>query len=82
MFRVQPKSEIARLAIWGVSLLYSGHSNWSGFDQDVDDVVPLAHKPWGQPGLRKRWDLGWLRSGSLWGKRGPDFDGKVSRESK
>ena len=25
------------------------HSNWSGFDQDVDDVVPLVHKPWGQP---------------------------------
>jgi hypothetical protein len=25
------------------------HSNWSGFDQDVDDVVPLANKPWGQP---------------------------------
>jgi hypothetical protein len=25
------------------------HSNWSGFDQDVDDVVLLAHKPWGQP---------------------------------
>ena len=25
------------------------HSNWSGFDQDVDDVVPLAHKLWGQP---------------------------------
>ena len=21
------------------------HSNWSGFDQDVDDVVPLANKP-------------------------------------
>ena len=25
------------------------HSNWSGSDQDVDDVVPLAHKPWDQP---------------------------------
>ena len=25
------------------------HSNWSGFNQDVDDVVPLGHKPWGQP---------------------------------
>ena len=25
------------------------HSNWSGFEQDVDDVVPLANKPWGQP---------------------------------
>ena len=25
------------------------HLNWSGFDQDVDDVVPLANKPWGQP---------------------------------
>ena len=25
------------------------HTNWSGFDQDVDDVVPLANRPWGQP---------------------------------
>jgi hypothetical protein len=26
-----------------------------GFDQDVDDVVPLANKPWGQP-VRKGQD--------------------------
>ena len=25
------------------------HLSWSSFDQDVDDVVPLANKPWGQP---------------------------------
>ena len=28
-------------------------------------------------GQRKRWDPGWLRSGSLWGKWAPDFDGSV-----
>ena len=31
------------------------YTNWSGFDQDVDDVVPLANKPWGQP-VRKGQD--------------------------
>lgn len=25
------------------------HSNWSGFDKEVDDVVPLARKPRDQP---------------------------------
>jgi len=25
------------------------HSDWSGFDTEVDDVVPLAHKPLDQP---------------------------------
>jgi hypothetical protein len=59
------------------------HSNGSGFDQDVDDVVPLAHKPWGQPVSegqdRTEEEMG-PRVAEIWslrGKRGPDFDGKV-----
>jgi hypothetical protein len=35
--------------MWGCPYCTRAHSNWSGFDQDVDDVVPLANKPWGQP---------------------------------
>jgi hypothetical protein len=49
MFRVQPESEIAGLAMWGCPYYTRAQSNWSGFDQEVDDVVPLAHKPRCQP---------------------------------
>ena len=48
MLRVQPK-KLQDLPCGGCPYCTRAHSNWSGFDQDVDDVVPLAHKPWGQP---------------------------------
>ena len=37
------------LSCGGCPYCTRAHSNWFGFDQDVDDVVPLANKPWGQP---------------------------------
>jgi hypothetical protein len=42
MFRVQSKSEITGLALW-CPYCTRAHSNWSCFDQDVDDVNPLAN---------------------------------------
>ena len=46
-------------------------------------MVPLAHKPWGQPVSegqdRTEEEMG-PRVAEIWslrGKRGPDFDGKV-----
>jgi hypothetical protein len=48
MLRVQLK-KLQDLPSGGCPYCTRAHSNWSGFDQDVDDVVPLAHKPWGQP---------------------------------
>ena len=61
------------------------HLNWFGFDQDVDDVVPLANKPWGQlvsEGQDQAEEEMEPRVAEIWGKRGTDFDGKVSRDSK
>jgi hypothetical protein len=37
------------LSCGGCPYCTRAHSNWSGFDQDEDDMVPLANKPWGQP---------------------------------
>ena len=53
MFRLQSKSEITGFAM--CPYCTRAHINWSGFDQDVDDVIPLANKPWGQP-VRKGQD--------------------------
>ena len=49
MFRLQSKSEITGLPCGGCPYCTRAHLNWSSFDQDVDDVVPLANKPWDQP---------------------------------
>ena len=46
-FNLRVKLQI--LPCGGCPYCTRAHSNWSGFDQDVDDVVPLANKPWGQP---------------------------------
>lgn len=35
--------------MWVCPYCTRDHSNWSGFDTEVDDVVPLAHKPLNQP---------------------------------
>ena len=88
MFRLQSKSEITEFALWGCPYCTRAHLNWSGFDQDVDDVVPLANKPWGQPvskGQDQEEEEMGPRVAEFWistGKREIDLDGKVSRESK
>ena len=64
------------------------HSNWSGFDQGVNDVVSLANKPWGQPvseGHDQAEEEMGPRVAEIWvstGEAGIDLDGKVSRGSK
>ena len=43
------KVQLQDLTCGGCPYCTLAESNWSGFDQEVDDVVPLAHKPRGQP---------------------------------
>jgi hypothetical protein len=42
------KVKLQDLPCGGCPYCTRAHLNWSGFDQDVDDVVPLANKPWVQ----------------------------------
>ena len=74
--------------MWGGPYCTRAHLNWSSFDQDVDDVVPLANKPWGQPvskGQGQEEEEMGPRVAKIWvstGKWEIDLDGKVPWESK
>jgi len=47
-------TEVSQLPCGGCAYCEKAHSQWSRFEEDVDDVIPLAQKPTGDEGCKVR----------------------------